>query len=130
MQEVFKLHYCRYCALPLASDYINALDVSGSVNATGIVVGGPGTRTNGPMQIDCGTATLSNGTTTINFNFTFANAPKVVCNISADWQIALLPAIAVHTITTTSFKVNGMFSNTAGAFGWANGNAATWIAIG
>ena len=96
------------------------------MNATAIATGGGSAK-----QMDCGSVTIpSNGTCTVNFNFTFTNVPKVVCTMSEDWQLGLIPGVSVFTITTTSFKVNAYYMNTVGAIGWANGNHLTWIAIG
>ena len=53
------------------------LDVSGSVNANAIAVGGYSTA----RQFDCGSGSYTNGTS-VAFNFTFANTPTVFISIT------------------------------------------------
>ena len=107
-----------------ASGY--SLDVSGSVNATSIATGGSTAK-----QFDCGSATLSSGATTVNFNFTFANAPKVICMQTTNWGSGVIAACTVFGISTTSFQVNGVYcSSGSSTVNYTGGAGFVWIAVG
>ena len=105
-----------------------SLDVSGSVNASSIVVGGSTAK-----QIDCGYSSYSGGATsiTINFNFTFINAPKVVATNFYANETTQVWAFFVESITTTGFTANYTYVN-----GGSSAVQSTyifpfnWIAIG
>ena len=110
---------------------VGSLDVSGSVNATSIIAGGPGTRTVGPLQIDCGT--FPSGTAgyySISFNFTFTNIPKVVASTTYS-TAAYMFGIQITTVTTTGFTgyANQIGPTTAGSIVNA-GVGFHWIAVG
>ena len=109
---------------PLTS---NALDVSGNVNATGIVVGGLTAK-----QIDCGTATAGSSTTVnVSFNFTFTNIPKVVCTPVNLWgNMAFAMGVTVSNISTTGFTLlcSGIYNTTISVI--IQGTTIQWIAIG
>ena len=105
--------------------YSYSLDVSGSVNATAIVAGGSTAK-----QIDCGSLTVASAGSSVSFNFTFVNAPKVMCTMGSLASPNTVTTYMAYNITTTGFTLKGFYYYAPGP---AYGNAAdivNWIAIG
>jgi len=101
-----------------------ALDVSGSVNATSLIVGGSTNK-----QIDCGTSSFSNGTR-VAFNFTFINVPNVCANVIGNWGATTVCYVNIFSITNTGFYVSSAHLDGAFPILAMGAQTLTWIAIG
>ena len=101
-----------------------SLDVSGSVNATAIATGGGTVK-----QFDCGACACSNGTT-ISFNFTFTNVPKVFISTNVDTGLTQLVSMYAKTVSTTSFTVVYPYINSGSATIYGGAGFCVWFAIG
>ena len=101
-----------------------SLDVSGSVNATSIVVGGSTAK-----QIDCGSFTCNGTSQTISFNFTFANIPVVIIQEATSTSAHVFsPAVTNRTTTNFTCKITYWYNSTT--YGFASGDTIYYIAIG
>ena len=102
-----------------------SLDVSGSVNATGIAVGGSVAK-----QIDCGYSSgVGSATITVNFNFTFTNVPKVVATLLWSHENQMY-SLVVMSVSTTGFTAYSNVVNSGSSSVGAYGLPFNWIAIG
>ena len=105
---------------------IVSLDVSGSVNASSIVVGGSTAK-----QIDCGYVANPSNTYvfTISFNFTFTNVPHVVASTTFN-NTGYIFAVTITTVTTTSFSGNVSQLASGSSTITTSGSGIQWIAVG
>ena len=101
-----------------------ALDVSGSVNASGIIVGGSTAK-----QIDCGSIVCQHGDT-ISFHFSFTHIPVVVCVPSDNWGNTTIIICTPFQISTSAFKCNITYITGTGGTVGTSGAVINWIAIG
>lgn len=100
------------------------VNVSGSINATGIIAGGSGSK-----QIDCGGGIYTHNDH-VSFNFTFTNVPKVFVSINFNFNVLLLGATFPCSITTTGFTVQFPFINTGNPTVGPGSGTMSWFAIG
>ena len=102
-----------------------SLDVSGSVNATGLSVGG-----SSAMQIDCGSAAYASGAA-ISFHFTFNNVPKVFVQLNGQWANTYFIGANPYNITNSGCLIStyylGSGNNTIYSM---TGAIYSWFAIG